>query len=93
MLVDLWVNLVNILLSLGLGFGLHLGSSLGAGITLLPTLGFAGVAWGTVIAQWTGLSKTVHVQRHQVVETVIRRRNPVEHFLYVFFLGHYGTGS
>lgn len=54
MLVDLWVNLVNILLSLGLGFGLHLGSSLGAGITLLPTLGFAGVAWGTVIAQWTG---------------------------------------
>ena len=76
MLVDLWVNLVNILLSLGLGFGLHLGSSvgtaglgtaglgtavatlgssLGAGITLLPTLGFAGVAWGTVIAQWTGL--------------------------------------
>ena len=45
MLVDLWVNLVNILLSLGLGFG----------ITLLPTLGFAGVAWGTVIAQWTGL--------------------------------------
>ena len=71
MLVDLWVNLVNILLSLGLGFGLHLGSSvgtaglgtsvatlgssLGAGIPLLPTLGFAGVAWGTVIAQWTGL--------------------------------------
>ena len=71
MLVDLWVNLVNILLSLGLGFGLHLGSSvgtaglgtsvatlgssLGAGVTLLPTLGFAGVAWGTVIAQWTGL--------------------------------------
>ena len=64
MLVDLWVNLVNILLSLGLGFGLHLGSSVGtaglgtavgAGVTLLPTLGFAGVAWGTVIAQWTGL--------------------------------------
>ena len=71
MLVDLWVNLVNILLSLGLGFGLHLGSSvgtaglgtsvatlgssLGASVTLLPTLGFAGVAWGTVIAQWTGL--------------------------------------
>ncbi len=64
MLVDLWVNLVNILLSLRLGFGLHLGSSVGtaglgtavgAGVTLLPTLGFAGVAWGTVIAQWTGL--------------------------------------
>ena len=69
MLVDLWVNLVNILLSLGLGFGLHIGASalgasvgtaglgtaVGAGVTLLPTLGFAGVAWGTVIAQWTGL--------------------------------------
>ena len=69
MLVDLWVNLVNILLSIGLGFGLHIGASalgasvgtaglgtaVGAGITLLPTLGFAGVAWGTFIAQWTGL--------------------------------------
>ena len=45
MLVDLWVNLCNILLSLGLGFG----------FLFLPSLGFAGVAWGTVIAQWTGL--------------------------------------
>ena len=72
MLVDLWVNLVNILLSLGLGFGLHLGSSVGtaglgtavgAGITLLPTLGFAGVAWGTVIAQWTGLFLAILLAR------------------------------
>ena len=79
MLVDLWVNLVNILLSLGLGFGLHLGSSvgtaglgtsvatlgssLGAGVTLLPTLGFAGVAWGTVIAQWTGLFLAILLAR------------------------------
>ena len=45
MLVDLWINLCNILLSLGLGFG----------FLFLPSLGFAGVAWGTVIAQWTGL--------------------------------------
>ena len=35
----------------------------------------------------------VHVHGHQVVEPVIRRRNPVEHLLYVFFFGHYGTGS
>ena len=72
MLVDLWVNLVNILLSLGLGFGLHLGSSVGtaglgtaveAGVTLLPTLGFAGVAWGTVIAQWTGLFLAILLAR------------------------------
>ena len=45
MLVDLWINLCNIVLSLGLGFG----------FLFLPALGFAGVAWGTVIAQWTGL--------------------------------------
>ena len=41
---DLLVNGVNILLSIGLAFGY-------AG---LPALGFAGVAWGTLIAQWTG---------------------------------------
>ena len=50
MLVDLWINLCNILLSLGLGFGLSSGS-----LVLLPEMGFAGVAWGTAIAQWTGL--------------------------------------
>ena len=44
MTCDLLVNGVNILLSLGLGFGL-------AG---LPAMGFNGVALGTVIAQWTG---------------------------------------
>ena len=56
MLVDLWVNLCNIMLSLGLGFGLRLpASGLPSGtLVLLPELGFAGVAWGTVIAQWTG---------------------------------------
>ena len=44
MTADLLVNVLNILLSAGLGFGL-------AG---LPALGFNGVALGTVIAQWSG---------------------------------------
>ena len=44
MVCDLLVNATNILLSIGLAFGY-------AG---LPALGFAGVAWGTLIAQWTG---------------------------------------
>ena len=119
MLVDLWVNGVNILLSVLLAFGLALpaggtlsalGSSiiapagstlaalgsgivtsagstlaalgsgivapaggtlaaLGSGIVapaggvLVPGLGFAGVAWGTVIAQWTGLLLALLVAR------------------------------
>ena len=46
MACDLIVNGVNILLSIGLGFG-HAG---------LPALGFAGIAWGTLIAQWTGFT-------------------------------------
>ncbi|MBO6028756.1 MAG: MATE family efflux transporter [Bacteroidales bacterium] len=44
MICDLIVNATNIFLSIGLGFGY-------AG---LPALGFAGVAWGTFFAQWTG---------------------------------------
>ena len=44
MICDLLVNATNILLSIGLAFGY-------AG---LPELGFAGIAWGTLIAQWTG---------------------------------------
>ncbi len=104
MLVDLWVNGVNILLSVLLAFGLALpaggtlaalgsgivapagstlaalgsgivapaGSTLaalGSGIVapaggvLVPGLGFAGVAWGTVIAQWTGLLLALLVAR------------------------------
>ena len=58
MLVDLWINLCNILLSLGLGFGLSSGS-----LVLLPEMGFAGVAWGTAIAQWTGLLLALCVAR------------------------------
>ena len=44
MICDLLVNAVNILLSIGLAFGY-------AG---LPELGFKGIAFGTLIAQWTG---------------------------------------
>ena len=44
MICDLLVNATNILLSICLAFG-YVG---------LPELGFAGVAWGTLIAQWTG---------------------------------------
>ena len=46
MTCDLLVNAVNILLSIGLAFGY-------AG---LPELGFRGVAWGTLIAQGTGVT-------------------------------------
>ena len=46
MICDLLVNALNILLSIGLAFGY-------AG---LPELGFAGVAWGTLIAQWAGFT-------------------------------------
>ena len=46
MICDLLVNFTNILLSIGLAFGY-------AG---LPALGFAGVAWGTLLAQWTGFT-------------------------------------
>ena len=54
MICDLLVNAVNILLSIGLAFGF-------AG---LPALGFAGVAYGTLIAQWTGfLYASIAVQR------------------------------
>ncbi len=74
MLVDLWVNGVNILLSVLLAFGLALPAggtlaALGSGImapaggVLVPGLGFAGVAWGTVIAQWTGLLLALLVAR------------------------------
>ena len=45
MVADLLVNGVNILLSVGLGFGYG----------PLPAMGFSGVALGTVIAQWAGL--------------------------------------
>ena len=46
MICDLLVNFTNILLSAGLAFGY-------AG---LPALGFSGVAWGTLLAQWAGFT-------------------------------------
>ena len=46
MATDLVVNAVNIVFSIVLGFGL----------AFFPRMGFRGVAVGTLIAQWTGLS-------------------------------------
>ncbi len=55
MITDLWVNLVNILLSIGLGYGI-----------LLPSMGFSGVALGTLIAQWSGLALALLMARKYV---------------------------
>ena len=55
MVCDLLVNALNILLSIGLAFGY-------AG---LPALGFAGVAYGTLIAQWTGFLYASLAVRHR----------------------------
>ena len=55
MICDLLVNALNILLSIGLAFGY-------AG---LPALGFAGVAFGTLIAQWTGFLYAALAVRHR----------------------------
>ena len=49
MVCDLLVNALNIGLSICLAFGY-------AG---LPALGFAGVAWGTLTAQWTGFTYAI----------------------------------
>ena len=56
MIADLMVNGINILLSFGLGFGL-------AG---LPAMGFAGVAVGTLIAQWCGFTYAAIAARHSL---------------------------
>ena len=55
MICDLLVNAINILLSICLAFGF-------AG---LPALGFAGVAYGTLIAQWTGFLYALLAVRHR----------------------------
>ena len=55
MICDLLVNAVNIGLSIGLAFGF-------AG---LPALGFKGVAFGTLIAQWTGFLYATLAVRHR----------------------------
>ena len=55
MICDLLVNALNILLSIGLGFG-------SAG---LPSLGFRGIAFGTLIAQWAGFTYAILAVRHR----------------------------
>ena len=54
MIADLIVNGLNIALSFGLGFGL----------CGLPAMGFAGVAAGTLIAQWCGFTYAAFASRH-----------------------------
>lgn len=56
MIADLIVNGLNILLSFGLGFGL----------CGLPAMGFAGVAAGTLIAQWCGFTYAAFAARHSL---------------------------
>lgn len=51
MVADITVNGMNILLSIVLALGLKFGD-----LTLIPSLGFDGVAIGTVAAQWTGFA-------------------------------------
>ena len=79
MTADLLVNLLNILLSLGLGFGCTIGS-----FTLLPALGFSGVALGTVIAQWTGLAYCFIAARRRYAFSLLR--NSLNHSTFRIFL-------
>ena len=51
MICDVVVNGMNILMSFLRALGLTIG-----GTTLIPSIGFSGIAAGTVIAQWTGLA-------------------------------------
>ena len=71
MIADLIVNGLNIALSFGLGFGL----------CGLPAMGFAGVAAGTLIAQWCGFTYTACAARHamgQLVDQVQVQQRPVD---------------
>ena len=54
MVADITVNGANIVLSIILALGVNVG-----GITLLPAMGFNGVAAGTLLAQWAGLAVAV----------------------------------
>ena len=51
MVCDVTVNGMNIAASLLLALGLTVGE-----LTLIPSIGFSGIAAGTVVAQWTGLT-------------------------------------
>ena len=71
MIADLIVNGLNIALSFVLGFGL----------CGLPAMGFAGVAAGTLIAQWCGFTYTAFAARHamgQLVDQVQVQQRPVD---------------
>ena len=71
MIADLIVHGLNIALSFGLGFGL----------CGLPAMGFAGVAAGTLIAQWCGFTYTAFAARHamgQLVDQVQVQQRPVD---------------
>ena len=71
MIADLIVNGLNIALSFGLGFGL----------CGLPAMGFAGVAAGTLIAQWCGFTYAAFAARHamgQLVDQVQVQQRPVD---------------
>ena len=50
MICDVTVNCMNVLMSILLALGLTFN-----GLTIIPSIGFAGIAAGTVAAQWTGL--------------------------------------
>jgi len=65
MIADLLVNGLNIALSFGLGFGL----------CGLPAMGFAGVAAGTLIAQWCGFIYAVFAARHSMGQIHTRNRD------------------
>lgn len=54
MITDFVVNGMNIIASVGLALGFTVG-----GVNLLPALGFSGIAWGTVLAQYSGLLTAV----------------------------------
>lgn len=69
MIADLIVNGLNIALSFGLGFGL----------CGLPAMGFAGVAAGTLIAQWCGFTYAAFAARHALGQLVTQKHAFLRH--------------
>lgn len=68
MIADIVVNGMNVLASVGLALGLTIG-----GTQIIPSIGFKGIALGTVIAQWTGLATAF------VMLAVKYRKNTMSH--------------
>ena len=56
MVCDITVNVVNIAMSVILALGLTVG-----GASVIPSIGFSGIAAGTVLAQWTGLLTAISI--------------------------------